>query len=276
MSTLYVVATPIGNLSDITLRASEVLKSAPLIAAEDTRITRKLLSHIGSGAKTMSYHESSPPGRLEQLVEHLQSQDLALVTDAGTPAVSDPGSALVRAAVEAGHTVTPVPGVSSVTAALSVSGFESNRFAFIGFLSRKKGERQAQLVEVIDLPMTLVILEAPHRVRQTLEDVGEAAPGRGLAICRELTKLHEEVFRGTAQEALARFDQPKGEFVILIDAAPEALTEITDEQVAEAANTVIREGLSGKSAVQKVISATGAPRSRAYPAVLEAQKRQRN
>lgn len=272
MSTLYVVATPIGNLSDITLRAVEVLKSVPLIAAEDTRVTRKLLSHIGSNAQTISYHESSPPGRLAQLLDHLQTQDLALVTDAGTPAVSDPGPAFVRTATEAGHTVTPVPGVSSVTAALSVSGFDSNRFAFIGFLSRKKGDRQAQLVEVIDLPMTLVILEAPHRIQQTLEDIAEAAPGRQIVVCRELTKLHEELFRGTAESALKHFDQPKGEFVILIDAAPEVVTEITDEQIAAAAKNAVREGLNGKSAVQKVIKETGAPRSRAYPAVLEVQK----
>lgn len=272
MSTLYVVATPIGNLGDISLRAIEVLKNVPLIAAEDTRVTRKLLSHIESGARTISFHESSPPGRLNELLNHLESADLALVTDAGTPAVSDPGSALVSAATQVGHTVTAVPGASSVTAALSISGFESNRFAFIGFLSRRKSERQAELSEVANLPMTLVVLEAPHRLLQTLEDIGEAVPGRELVICRELTKLHEEVFRGTAESAISYFQQPRGEFVILIEAAPEQDREITDEQIVESAKQVLGGGLTGKSAVQQVIKETGAPRSRVYPIVLAVQK----
>ncbi len=272
MSTLYVVATPIGNLGDITLRASEILKSVPLIAAEDTRVTRKLLDRIGSDVKTISYHESSPPGRLAQILEHLKTNDLALVTDAGTPAISDPGSTLVREAIAAGHAVTAAPGASSVTTALSISGFESNRFAFLGFLSRKKNERRSQLENVINLPMTLVVLEAPHRAQQTLQDLAAVAPNRALVVCRELTKMHEEVFRGTAEEAAAHFTQPKGEFVILIDAAPETVVEISDEEIVTAARAAIEDGLVGKSAVQKVVRTTGAPRSRVYPVVIAAQK----
>ncbi len=272
MSTLFVVATPIGNLQDVSLRAVEILKSVPLIAAEDTRVTRKLLNHIGSKVRTLSYNENSAPNRLRQLLEHLESADLALVTDAGTPAVSDPGSKLVREAAAAGHIVTPVPGPSSATAALSVSGFDSAGFAFIGFLPRKRAERKKELAQIIDLPMTLVLLEAPHRVRQTLESLSEVAPERDLVICRELTKLYEEVFRGGPEAALNHFENPRGEFVILIAPAPESRLELTDDEIRDAAQRAVSDGLSGRSAVQHVISETGAPRSRAYPAVVEAQK----
>lgn len=272
MSTLYVVATPIGNLQDISLRTLNVLKSVPLIAAEDTRVTRKLLNHIGSSVRTLSYNENSPPNRLRQLLDHLESADLALVTDAGTPAISDPGSALVRQAAATGHPITPIPGPSAVTTALSISGFESMKFAFLGFLPRKKVERVRELEGYLNVPMTLVVLESPHRVRQTLEDIGDIAPERNLVICRELTKLHEEVFRGVAGEALAHFENPRGEFVILLEPAVLIETVITDDTIAAAARSAIAEGLSGKSAVEQVIAETGAPRSRAYPAVLAAQK----
>lgn len=272
MSTLFVVATPIGNLQDISLRMLDVLKSVPLIAAEDTRVTRKLLNHIGSEVRALSYNENSPPSRLKQLLDHLESADLALVTDAGTPAVSDPGSALVRAAADAGHTVVPVPGPSSVTAALSVSGFDSTKFVFLGFLPRKKTDRLRVLQESTRLPMALVLLESPRRVLQTFQDIESVAPERELVICRELTKLHEEVFRGTAGDALDHFQNPRGEFVILVAPAIATETGVTDERITDAARSAILDGLSGKSAVERVIAETGAPRSRAYPAVLEAQK----
>lgn len=272
MSTLFVVATPIGNLQDISLRMLDVLKTVPLIAAEDTRVTRKLLNHIGSTVRTLSYNENSVPSRLRQLLDHLESADLALVTDAGTPAVSDPGSALVREAAAAGHTVTPIAGPSSVTTALSVSGFDSTKFAFLGFPPRKKAERLRSLQENMRMPMTLVLLESPHRVLQTFEDIAIVDPERELVICRELTKLHEEVFRGKAAEALNHFESPRGEFVILVAPSVQSEAGITDQQVAEAARSAVAGGLSGKSAVEQVIARTGAPRSRAYPAVLEAQK----
>lgn len=271
MSTLFVVATPIGNLQDVSLRTLEVLKSVPLIAAEDTRVTRKLLNHIGSNVRTISYNENSPPSRLRQLLDMLESADLALVTDAGTPAISDPGSALVREAAKAGHTITPIAGPSSVTTALSVSGFDSTKFIFLGFLPRKKADRQKELELSLKLPVTLVLLESPHRVLQTLDDIDSIAPERDLVICRELTKLYEEVFRGVASEALAHFENPRGEFVILVAPSTEAETELTDEKIAESARSAVEHGLTGKSAVEQVIAETGAPRSRAYPAVLEAQ-----
>ncbi len=272
MGTLYVVATPIGNLQDISLRSLDVLKSVSLVAAEDTRVTRKLLNHIGSEVRTLSYNENSPPNRLRQLLDHLDTADLALVTDAGTPAISDPGSALVNAATNAGHTVVPIAGPSSVTAALSVAGFDSTKFAFIGFPPRKKAERVQELEESLNLPMTLVMLESPHRITQTLKDLNELAPERGLVICRELTKLHEEVFRGTASAAIEHFRNPRGEFVIAVAPREKMQTSLSDEEIAQAARSAIAEGFTGRSAVEQVIAETGAPRARAYPAVLEAQK----
>ncbi|MDA0231976.1 MAG: 16S rRNA (cytidine(1402)-2'-O)-methyltransferase [Chloroflexi bacterium] len=272
MSTLFVVATPIGNLQDLSPRAAETLRTVPLIAAEDTRVSRKLLNHAGSSARMLSYNENSPPGRLRQLLEHLESADLALMTDAGTPAVSDPGAILVREAAEAGHKITPIAGPSAVTAALSASGFGGDRFAFLGFPPRKQAERRQFLAESMALPMTLVVLEAPHRFRKTLEDIAAIAPDRELAVCRELTKLHEEVFRGTADSALRHFAQPRGEFVVVLSAGPVTAVTITDELIVTTAESVLKAGLRGRAAVQQVIAETGAPRSRVYPIVLAAQR----
>ncbi len=273
MSTLFVVATPIGNLQDLSIRVIDVLKSVSLIAAEDTRVTRKLLNHIDSSTRTISYNENSPPSRLRQLLDYLESADLALVTDAGTPAISDPGSELVREAAAVGHAVVPVAGPSSVTAALSVSGFESTRFAFLGFLPRKKAERRRTLEENLKLPMTLVLLESPHRILQTLSDLAEADSDRDVVVCRELTKLHEEVFRGDAAAATEHFKSPRGEFVIVVAPGVSASEDVTDEELATAAEDAIADGLSGRSAVEQVMAETGVGRARAYPAVLKAQKR---
>ncbi len=273
MGTLFVVATPIGNLQDLSIRCMDVLRSVSLVAAEDTRVTRKLLGHVGSKARTLSYNEHSPPGRLKQLLDHLDSGDLALVTDAGTPAISDPGSALVQGAAQAGHAVMPIPGPSAVTTALSVSGFGGTKFLFLGFLPRRKADRIQELESGLGLPATLVFLETPRRIRKTLEDLDGIAPERQLVMCRELTKLHEEVWRGTAAEALAHFDNPRGEFVVVVEPADAAKPEFSNDQIMTAAERAIASGLSGRSAVEQVISETGAPRARAYPAVLEAQKK---
>lgn len=272
MSTLFIVATPIGNLQDITQRAVETLRQVSLIAAEDTRVTRKLLSHVGSTARMLSYNENSPPGRLKQLLDHLESSDLALVTDAGTPGVSDPGPALVREAAGAGHTVTPVPGPSAITAALSVSGFDAGRFTFLGFPPRKRVERQKLFAENADLPLTVVLLEAPHRLRQTLEDLAVAIPGREILVCRELTKLHEELFRGTVESALEHFQQPRGEFVLLIAPQTQRTAYPSGEELDAAVKAALEGGLKGRAAVDRVVEETGLSRSRVYPAVLEATR----
>jgi 16S rRNA (cytidine1402-2'-O)-methyltransferase len=271
MSTLFVVATPIGNLQELSPRAIDVLRNVPVVAAEDTRVSRKLLTNSDSKARLISYNDNSPQGRLNELLQLLESGDIAMLSDAGTPGISDPGAALVSEAAEAGHTVSPIAGPSSVTAALSVSGFVADRFMFLGFLPRKTAERRRTLSTYITLPVTLVLLEAPHRLRDTLTDIAGVVPGRRLAVCRELTKLHEEIFRGSATEALEHFTQPRGEFVIVIEPGEIEVTEITEEQIAEAAITAIASGLSGRDAVEQVMAATGAARSRVYPAVLAAQ-----
>ncbi len=271
MSTLFVVATPIGNLQELSPRAIDVLSNVPVVAAEDTRVSRKLLTNSDSKARLISYNDNSPQGRLNELLQLLESGDIAMLSDAGTPGISDPGAALVSEAAEAGHTVSPIAGPSSVTAALSVSGFVADRFMFLGFLPRKTAERRRTLSTYITLPVTLVLLEAPHRLRDTLTDIAGVVPGRRLAVCRELTKLHEEIFRGSATEALEHFTQPRGEFVIVIEPGEIEVTEITEEQIAEAAITAIASGLSGRDAVEQVMGATGAARSRVYPAVLAAQ-----
>ena len=264
MPTLYVVATPIGNLADLTQRAADVLRSVPVVAAEDTRVTRRLLNHLDAKPRVVSFHAHSRKGRAGDIVAMLAENDVALVTDAGTPGLSDPGAELVRAAAGAGHTVVAVPGPSAVAAALSVSGFDAGRFRFLGFLPRNRAERDAALLNAATEPGAVVLYEAPHRTRATLESIAAVFGERPVAVCRELTKLHEEVFRGAAAEALAHFTEPRGEFVIVIEGATAATAECTDEQIAEALSILRASGLRGRSLVDAAVEATGASRSRVY------------
>ncbi|GIU74179.1 MAG: ribosomal RNA small subunit methyltransferase I [Bryobacteraceae bacterium] len=217
--TLYVVATPIGNLADITHRAVDVLRSVAWIACEDTRQTRKLLERYGIEARLLSYHEHNEEQRSGELLERLEAgDDIALVSDAGTPLVSDPGYRLVRRAVERGIRVVPVPGPAAFLAALSASGLETDSFYFGGFLPRKRSERVRLLETLAPLPCTLIFYEAPHRILQTLADLEAAMPSRPVVIARELTKLHEEFLRGTARELreqLERRGSIKGEMTLL-------------------------------------------------------------
>ena len=217
MGALYVVGTPIGNLDDLTVRAARVLSATPLIAAEDTRVSRRLLAHLGVSPRVVSCNEHNWRRRVPELLAALDGGDVALVTDAGAPGVSDPGAGVVAAAADAGYAVVRVPGVSAVTAALSVSGFAADRFRFLGFLPRRRAERVAILEEAGDAGETVVIFEAPHRVRATLGDLAEIVGDAPLAVCRELTKWHEEVWRGTAWDALGYFKEPRGEFTIVVD-----------------------------------------------------------
>ena len=219
MGILYVVATPIGNLEDITLRALRVLNDVSLVAAEDTRVTRTLFRAHAIDTPLASFHEFTSPGRRGRLVERLEGGDVALVTDAGTPAVSDPGYALIRDALEAGHQVVPIPGPSSLLAALVASGLPMHAFCFAGFLPRTSAGRRKLLAQHADGDTTLVVFESPHRVVAALKDlVATLGADRPLAIGRELTKHFEEIFRGTAQAALAHFEAkvPRGEFTIVI------------------------------------------------------------
>jgi 16S rRNA (cytidine1402-2'-O)-methyltransferase len=220
--TLYLVATPIGNLEDISLRALRVLREATVIAAEDTRHTRKLLARHRIPGRLVSLHEHNEPARAPALVTRLLAGDsVALVSDAGTPGLSDPGMALVRTAADAGVPVVPIPGPSAVLAALVVSGLPAEPVTFLGFLPSRGAERRRALASIRDLPHTLVLFEAPHRLRETLEDLLQALGDRRIAVARELTKVHEEVYRATLSETVRRFsaEAPRGEFTLVIEGA---------------------------------------------------------
>jgi 16S rRNA (cytidine1402-2'-O)-methyltransferase len=274
MHTLFVVATPIGNLGDITYRAAEVLKRVPVVAAEDTRVTARLLAHIGATPRLVSYHEDSPESRVRDIVAMLAGHDVALVTDAGTPGLSDPGAGLVAAAAAAGSKVEAVPGVSALTALLSVSGVSADRFIFLGFLPRAAVKRRALLVEYAQHGCPIVVYEAPHRLRDCLADIADALGDSEVVVGREMTKLHEEVYRGAASDALAHFAEPRGEFVIAIKApARAAAAETTDEEVAAALAAGRAMGLSGRSLVDRVTGESGAARGRVYRLELETRER---
>ncbi len=223
MPTLYIVATPIGNLEDLTLRATRILGEVPVVVAEDTRVTRKVLTHIGANPKLVSFHRRSSKSEVRRIVNHLDEGDVALVSDAGTPGVNDPGQAIVAAAVANGHDVVPLPGASSIMAALSVSGLYVDQFVAHGFLPAAGGRRRRLLNQVAQQPTAALFFETPHRLRDALVDIASMMGDRGLVVCREMTKLHEEIWRGTAAEALEHFDSPRGEFAIVV--APIQRTE---------------------------------------------------
>jgi 16S rRNA (cytidine1402-2'-O)-methyltransferase len=222
--TLHLVATPIGNLEDITLRAIRILKEVAIVACEDTRRTRTLLGHFDLRTPTMSLHEHNERARTARVLEILsQGRDVALVSDAGTPVVSDPGAALVAAVTAAGLPVVSIPGPSAVTTAVALADFDVERFAFIGFLPRKGSSRERLLDVLARLEMAWVLFEAPLRVRKTLADIDHACPGRRLIVARELTKIHEQVLRGTAAELIAQMsEEPRGEVTIVVAPAPPA------------------------------------------------------
>lgn len=219
---LFVLATPIGNLEDLTARALRILREADAVVSEDTRTTLKLLTHHGIQKPLVAYFQHSPPSRLRELLDRLRrGEKLALVSESGTPGVSDPGSPLVGAALEEGLPVSPIPGPSSLAAAASVCGFPADAFHFGGFLPRKPGKRRKALRAVAGLDVTLFFFESPHRVAATLEDMLAELGDRRLTICRELTKLHEEVRRSTIAKAVERFrtEEPRGEFTLAVEGA---------------------------------------------------------
>ena len=265
MSTLYIVATPIGNLEDITLRALRVLGEVSLVAAEDTRTTRKLLSHYDIDTPCTSYHDHNRVSKLPSILDALEQGDVALVSDAGTPAISDPGAELAVAADQAGHVVVPVPGPSSVTAALSVAGIELDQFIYLGFLPRRGGPRRKLLESLIGDRRAWIAFEAPHRVTETLTDIHEMLGDRQVVVCRELTKLHEEVFRGTVKKALEHFVKARGEFTLIVqgsDVVPEP-----DDAMFERAREMLREeskqGRKAREAIA-VASVTGLSKNDLY------------
>lgn len=217
MPILYVIATPIGNLEDVSLRALRLLKEVKLIAAEDTRKTRHLLSAYDIKTSLTSYHEHSRRAKLDYLLDHLEREDLALVSEAGMPGLSDPGYELIGAAIERGISVVPVPGASAVIAALVVSGLPTDQFLYVGFLPRRKGQRQRLLSSLVDELRTIVAFETPHRLKESLSDIEEILGDRRVSVCRELTKVHEEIFRGRVSQAGEHFVDPRGEFSLVIE-----------------------------------------------------------
>jgi len=217
MAALYVVATPIGNLEDVTLRALRVLREVKLIAAEDTRTTRRLLNTYDIRTALTSYHEHSRRGKLDYLLDYLEREDLALVSEAGTPGLSDPGYELIVAAAERGVSVVPIPGASAVVTALVVSGLPTDQFLYVGFLPRRKGQRQRLLAAIVDEPRTIVAFETPHRLSGALSDIEETLGDRRLALCCELTKIHEQIFRGRVSQAREHFVESRGEFTLVIE-----------------------------------------------------------
>ncbi|MGB6791595.1 MAG: 16S rRNA (cytidine(1402)-2'-O)-methyltransferase [Pseudolabrys sp.] len=266
---LYLVATPIGNLGDITLRALEVLAGADVIACEDTRVTRKLIERYGITTPLTAYHEHNAAEARPKLLARLAGdQAIALVSDAGTPLISDPGYKLVRAACEAGHSVTALPGPSSVLAALSVAGLPTDRFFFEGFLPPKQAARQKRAAVLANIPSTLVMFESGPRVAAMLADLAAAFGKRTAAVCRELTKLHEEVRRGDLETLAHEYTagaETRGEFVIVV--APPAEEEEISDNVDELLRQALRR-VSVKDAVGEVALVTGRPRREVYQRAL--------
>ena len=273
MGTLYLVATPIGNLEDITLRAIRILREVSLVAAEDTRTTRTLLSHHGISQRLVSYHEHNMKTRTPGLLAALEKGDVAFASEAGTPGVSDPGYELVAASIEVGHKVIAVPGASALLAALSASGLPMREFTFIAFLPRRAGERKRLLEGFATDRRTLVFFESPHRVLRSLADAKDALGDRTVAICRELTKLHEEVFRGTLSDALTHFNEPRGEFTVVISGALAAAHASDDPAARDAARKQLEalrdDHLRARDAVRTVVEATGLPHREVYALWLE-------
>lgn len=284
MPTLYLVATPIGNLEDMTFRAVRVLKESSLIAAEDTRKTLRLLARYDIHTPLTSYYEHNKLAKLDRILAALETGDVALVSEAGMPGISDPGYELVCAALAAGIAVTPVPGASAPVLALAASGLATDRFLYLGFLPRRGAERRRLLGQFADFPHTLVAFEAPHRVVAALADLAAVlGPERRLAAARELTKVHEEIVRGTAREVLAHFQEtaPRGEFTLVIEGAGQVpnraargayVTYETAPTAPPDPSARLRELLAGgasrSDAVRQVVEETGLPRREAYRLAL--------
>lgn len=271
--TLYLCATPIGNLKDMTERVIETLKNADLIAAEDTRNSIKLLNHFDIHTPLTSYHDHNRFEKAEELLNLLsEGKNVALITDAGTPAISDPGEVLVKRCIETGINVTSLPGASAVITALTLSGLSTERFAFEGFLPKDNGKRKELLSELSKEKRTLVLYEAPHRLKKTLSELREAFGNRRIAICRELTKIHEEVIRMTLDEAEAYYEEaaPRGEFVLVIEGrSPEEEKKEQEERfkelsVKEHVEMYEKQGMDRKEAMKAVSKERGIPKREVY------------
>ena len=266
MGTLYLVATPIGNLEDMTPRAVRILKEAVLIAAEDTRHTGKLLKHFDIQTPLRSYFEHNKLARLEGILEKLAEGDVALVSDAGTPAINDPGYELVKAALEAGYPVLPVPGASAPIAALTVSGLPTDSFLYLGYLPHKANERRKSLREVQDAPYTLIFLESPYRITEALEDIAAELGDRRILVAREMTKMFEEYWRGTALGALEYFRmQPaRGEFTLVVEGKTGEVDRWTSARLEEAIRAQVQEGKPASQIAGELAALSGWKKREVY------------
>lgn len=270
---IYVVGTPIGNLDDFTPRARETLEKVDFIAAEDTRVTAKLLNRFGIKKETVSYYEHNKNKKGAYLIERvLAGENLAVVSDAGMPAISDPGEDIVRAAYENGIKVEAVPGPSAVTTALSVSGFPSGRFCFEGFLSVNRISRKNHLEEIKNEKRTLVFYEAPHKLLKTLADMREVLGEREICVVRELTKIHETVYHFNFTSAIKHFEEnaPRGEFVLIIRGAKETEEPaMTPEEALALAKRLVKEGMSASAAAKEAAAASGLKKGEIYKALIQ-------
>ena len=271
MPALYVVATPIGNLEDITFRAIRTLKEVKLIAAEDTRKTRQLLTAYSIKTPATSYHEHNKLTKLDYILNRLQSEDIALVSDAGMPGISDPGYELISAASRQNIPVIPIPGPSVLITALVVSGLPTASFSFLGFLPHKAAERRRMLKSAAGMTQTLVLFEAPHRIAASLKDMLAILGDRNIAVCRELTKIHEEIFRGTISEAIEHFTAPRGEFTIVVagNTGPEPAKEVAEEDLENRLRRMRQSGVTAKEAVARLAEDTGLSRKIIYRAWIK-------
>ncbi len=275
VSTLYLVATPIGNLEDISARALRILSEVSLILAEDTRQTRKLLTHFDIHAPFDSYHEHNKLEKLPQVLTALITGDVALVSDAGTPLLNDPGHELVQAALEAGHRVSPIPGPSAPICALVASGLPANAFLYLGYVPRKSPARRQLLEEVSRLPYTLIFLETPHRLLESLNDLSVVLGDRKIAVARELTKLHEEFFRGTLGGAQAHFSDypPRGEITLVIAGYEEQDERWSQEQLLDELQASLDRNEPPAQIAKQYASRSGWPRRQVYQLVTQIQKK---
>ncbi len=274
MSILYIVGTPIGNLSDFSPRAVETLSNVDFIAAEDTRVSLKLLTHFGIQKPLISYHEHNLRERGEYILSRIENgESCAVITDAGMPCISDPGEDIVRLCAQRGIEIKVVPSPTAAMSALAVSGLSTSRFSFEGFLSVTKKQRQAHLDEVKNFKRTLIFYEAPHKLIYTLNDLFENLGDRRIALCRELTKVHEEVLRGTISEMIAYYAEksPKGEYVLIVEGAPETdeNEEMTIENAAEMAEKLIADGKKASEACKEIAKISGFSKSEIYNYIIK-------
>ncbi len=268
---LYLVATPIGNLEDMSYRAVRILKEVGLIAAEDTRHSGKLLKHFEITTPMVSYHDHSDDSKIQQLVDRMHSEDVALISDAGTPGLSDPGYRLVKAAIEAQIPISPIPGPAAAVAGLVSSGLPTDRFIFLGFLPRQLSKRQAALQEVAHLTCTLVTYESPHRLLDQLKDIDTIMGDRPVVVCREISKMYEEFWRGSARAAVEHFtNEPvRGEVTLIIGGAAKDQTVWDEGAILAALREALDAGLSKKDAAAHVAGMTGKKKREIYQLSLK-------